>query len=138
MGAALLRARPGGLRVPVCGDWLFPERREGLGGGPRARSRAWEGDARFLLEAALPSPGTRTPPLPPHFALACHGRAAVWGFPEGVPGVWGHLGVGGIGEKPGGLVITEARARLSPLRALFECVSLRKWRGNPENKELQC
>lgn len=68
VGAALLRARPWGLRVPVCGDWLFPERREGQGGvarpGPRARSSAWEGNARFLLEAALPSPRTDTPALP--------------------------------------------------------------------------
>lgn len=68
VGAALLRARPWGLRVPVCGDWLFPELREGQGGvarpGPRARSSAWEGNARFLLEAALPSPRTETPALP--------------------------------------------------------------------------
>lgn len=68
VGAALLRARPWGLRVPVCGDWLFPERREGQGGvarpGPGARSSAWEGNARFLLEAARPSPGTETPALP--------------------------------------------------------------------------
>lgn len=68
VGAALLRARRRGLRVPVCGDWLFPERREGLGGvprpGPRARSSAWEGNACFLLEVASPSPRTKTPPLP--------------------------------------------------------------------------
>lgn len=80
VGAALLRARPRGLRVPVCGDWLFPEPREGLGGvpglGPRARSSAWEGNARFLLEAASLSPRTKTPPLPTILRPAVPSRAA--------------------------------------------------------------
>lgn len=123
VGAALLRARPRGLRVPVCGDWLFPERREGQGGvarrGPRgARAPGKETPVCSWKPLRLP-PGTGPRGAPPAARGAAGAGLRARGSPRGAPAGWGPLR--GPGERPGGLVRREARASLSPFRALWMC-----------------
>lgn len=64
----------------------FPRAPGGAGWRPGARTQsspsAWEGNARFLLEAAAPSPRTKTPPLPiTLLRLAVPSRVANVGLP---------------------------------------------------------
>lgn len=80
-----LGAAPG----PACACvWrlAFPRAPGGAGWRPGARTQsspgAWEGNARFLLEAAAPSPRTKTPPLPiTLLRLAVSSRVANVGLP---------------------------------------------------------
>lgn len=50
-----------------------------------------------------------------------------------MPEVWGHLW--GVGKRPNGLVIREAHAILSLVRALFECVERGKGKKGGKQKE---